>query len=121
MVRQRLYSRHAWFRALYRWRRDWFLYFPLAFVPFALWGLVPDILHATDVLPKEVTRGPLFNLFFFHSWFEWLEDAHPRIDWLLNSLGSLVLLVVAVGTQVFYWREYRRASAIRPPQAGRGG
>lgn len=120
LARQRLYARYAWFRALYRWHRDWFLYFPLVFIPSALWGLVPDILHATGLLPKEETRGPLFNLFFFHSWFEWLEDAYPRIDWLLNSMGSLVLFLVALGTQVFYLREYHRASAATPKNTGRG-
>ncbi len=108
-ARHWLYQRAGWMRRLYRWDCDWFLYFPAIIGAFGVVALTPDILHALRILPKDVTRGPLFNLFYFHSYFEWLEDASPRLNWLLNTVGSLVLLTIAIGVLLYYVREAKRS------------
>jgi hypothetical protein len=102
-TRHWLYSRTDWMKRLYRWDRDWFLYFvPAIICFFGLFALTPDILHALRVLPKYVTREPVFNVFYFHSYFEWLEDHSPNLDWLLNTIGSVVLLAISIGIMIFY-------------------
>lgn len=83
-----LESRFQLLKRLKRKRIDWTLYFPLIIFLVGLWGLIPDILHALNILPKEITRGPLFDLFFFHSTFESLEDTNASLDRLLNWLGG---------------------------------
>lgn len=103
-TRQWLYTHSHWIRQLYRWDRDWFLCFPFAIGLFGVIGLIPDILHALHVLPKEVTRTPFFNLFFFHSSFEVLEDTNKTLDWILNTLGSVVLILISIGILLFYVR-----------------
>ena len=95
-------------RQLYRWDRDWFLYFPIIIGLFGLIGLVPDILHALHILPKEVTRGPFFDLFYFHSTFERLEDINHPLDWFLNTVGSIALILIALGVMIFYIRLIKR-------------
>lgn len=108
-TRHWLFRKYRWMRALYRWDRDWFLYFPVVIGLFGILALTPDILHASHILPKEVTRGPLFNLFYFHSYFEWLENVRPETDRILNALGSIVLLGIAIGCLWFYVKEAKRA------------
>jgi len=103
-------------RRLYRLDRDWFLYFPFFIGFVGVIALVPDILHGLGILPKETTRGAFFNIFFFHSYFEWLEDNNPIADWLMNSLGSLILLLLALGTLIFYVREIHRIRNKRSPE-----
>ena len=107
-ARHWLFPRARWIRRLYRFDRDWFLYFPVVIALFGLLALTPDILHALQILPKAVTRSPFFNLFYFHSYFEWLEDASPRADWFLNTIGSAILAAIAPGILVFYVREIGR-------------
>ena len=65
-----------------------------------VFALVPDIFHMFGILKKSVTRGPFFDLFFFHSTFERIEDAAPHLDWLLNLIGSISLLALAILMQV---------------------
>lgn len=103
-----LFERAAWMRSLYRWDRDWFLYFPGLVGLVGLWGLVPDFLHASGLVAKEITRSAGFNIFFFHSFFERIEDAYPRVDWLLNLTGSALLFLLALGMLCFYAKEAKR-------------
>lgn len=104
--RKVLFKKFSWFRMLYHFDRDWFLYFPVVIGLFGLIGLVPDILHATGLLSKATTRSDFFNLFFFHSWFEHVEDLpeFQQLDRLLNWAGELFLLALAVGVILFYIR-----------------
>jgi hypothetical protein len=95
-------------RKIYRIDRDWFLYFPFFIAFMGVIALLPDILHGLHILPKETTRSEVFNIFFFHSYFEWLEDVNPLADWLLNSIGSAVLLLLSMGILFFYIREVKR-------------
>lgn len=106
--RQRLFQRYRWMRQLCRRRPDWFLFFPVIYLPFIVWALIPDILHATAILPKDVTRGPLFDIFYLHSSFERWEDSHRLLDRILNGIGSLCLLTIGIGNFVYYIRAYRR-------------
>ena len=95
-------------RQLYRFDRDWFLYFPFFIGIMGVIALIPDILHGLHLLPKETTRSEFFNIFYFHSYFEWLEDANPTADWIMNTLASLFLLLLAMGVFIFYVREVKR-------------
>ena len=106
--RKAWYERHRWFRRLYRWNRDWFLYFPLMYLPFITWALIPDILHGTALVDKAVTRGPMFDVFYLHSSFERWEDQYLVLDWMLNTIGSLALLAIGIGTFAFYVRLYQQ-------------
>lgn len=118
--RHALYEKFAVVRRCYRRDPDWPLYLPFLLLPFSLWGLVPDILHALRILPKEVTRKPLFDVFFFHSTFERWEDENATLDWVLNNLGSAVLAVLGLGVMVFYVRYARRLrQQLEVPQNGR--
>lgn len=94
---------------LYRKERHWFLYFPLIIFLFGVWGIVPDLLHAFNILPKDVTRSAVFDVFYFHSTFEKLENENPALDQLLNWAGEAILLVVALSIFVYYVTQVRRA------------
>jgi len=83
---------------------DWELYFPVVIFVTGLWGLIPDILHALRLLPKEVTRSEIFNIFFMHSYFEHVEDKYPAIDRLLNWTGEIILFSIAIGCMCYYIR-----------------
>lgn len=91
-------------RRLYHFDRDWFLYFPFFIGLMGMVALIPDILHGLHLLPKEATRAEFFNIFFFHSYFEWLEDANPDANWMMNTVASLFLLVLSMGVFIFYIR-----------------
>jgi len=73
------------------------------------WGLVPDVFHALGVFPKEVTRSDIFDVFFFHSTFEHIESTMPVIDQYLNWLGQLFLVVIALGTMIYYIFQAKKA------------
>jgi hypothetical protein len=107
-TRHWLYQRTRWMRSLYRWDRDWFLYFPIIIGVFGVLALTPDIFHALHILPKEVTRGPIFNIFYFHSYFEWLEDDSESMNYLMNIIGSLTLFFMAIGIPMYYIFEIKR-------------
>lgn len=101
-------QRHAWFqryrlvRHLYRRDPDWFLYFPVVIALFGCLGLVPDTCYALNILPKSVIRSDLFNVFYGYAWFEQMEDRSPRLDWLVNSIGSATLYLLAVVALLYY-------------------
>jgi len=88
-------------------------YFSLgAMVGSIICGLIaklPDIFHALGVFPKEVTRSPMFDIFFFHSTFEQIENTMPVIDRYLNWLGQLFLVVIALGTMLYYIYQAKQA------------
>lgn len=96
------YERYRWMRALYVWDRDWFLYFPFAIGAFGLLALLPDTLYAIGVLSKAQIRTDWFNLFYGYTWFERIEDTHPKLDWIFNSLGSALLYIQAIAIFKFY-------------------
>lgn len=106
-----------WFHAFCRRHPDWFLWHPLFSVPFIVWALLPDLLHASGLLPKAVTRGPMFDLFYLHSSFERWEDRYTVLDRVLNVTGSLLLVAIGLGQFVFYVRAWHR----RVDAARRGG
>lgn len=107
------YPRYAWVRGLYRRDRDWTLYLPFVMVAFGLLALVPDILYGLGILPKPVIRSAAFNLFYGYAWFERSEDLDPLLDWLFNTIGSLLLYALALGVLGFYAREAaRRLGAV---------
>lgn len=90
------YERYRWMRTLYRWNPDWFLYFPMVIALFGCLALVPDALYALDILPKSVIRSDLFNVFYGYAWFEHMEDRSPRLDWMLNTIGSVLLYALSL-------------------------
>lgn len=100
--RRKWFTKYRWVRRLYRWDRDWVLYLPILMPLIGLWGLVPDLLHGTGVLSKAETRQPFFDLFFFHSTFEMLEDSSATLDHWLNTAGSLILIILSIGLFVSY-------------------
>lgn len=106
--RRWLYNRFKMVRRLYRLDRDWFLYFPLFIGLMGVVALTPDIFHALHLLPKDVTRGEFFNIFYFHSYFEWLEDESLAANQAMNTLGSVFLLLLSVGMLMFYVREIKK-------------
>ncbi len=106
--RRWLFERYKVVRRLYRLDRDWFLYFPFFIGVMGIVALTPDILHALRVFPKEFTRGNVFNIFYFHSYFEWLEDESESLDWVMNTIGSLSLFFLAIGIFFFYIREIKK-------------
>jgi hypothetical protein len=108
-VRRVLPKRCSAFEYIQRKERHWFLYFPIIIFIVGLWGLVPDALHALNILPKEVTRGPYFNVFFFHSYFEWIEDTYHFADRMLNWFGELILLAISIGVMLFYVKQVKKA------------
>lgn len=108
-VRHKLQQSNILFRYLYKKDHHWFLFFPVLIFMVALWGLVPDIIHAFGILPKEVTRGEIFNIFFLHSYFEQIEDSSPVINRLLNWCGEIVLFGISLGIMYFYTRQIKAA------------
>lgn len=114
----RLAARWRWFRRLCRRNPDWFLYFPAIYLPFVVWAVMPDLLHGLAILPKEVTRGPLFDIFYLHSSFERWEDSYLVLDRVLNAIGSVTLLTLGLGNLIFYVRAYRRCTGPAPSGAG---
>lgn len=102
------FQRHRWVRKLYRRHPDWFLYFPILIALFGCVALVPDALHALDILPKSIIRSDLFNVFYGYAWFEQIEDYSPRIDWLINSVASAALYFLAVGVLLYYAGQARK-------------
>ena len=96
------------FKMINKRSRHWFLYFPIVIFVFGLWGLIPDIIHASGLLSKETTRGDLFDIFFFHSLFERLEDSNKAFDQVFNWIGQLILVVVSLGVMVFYIRTIKK-------------
>ncbi|PCH54275.1 MAG: hypothetical protein COC22_00535 [Flavobacteriaceae bacterium] len=104
--RRWLREHFSWFRRLYDFDRDWFLYFPVVIGLFGLYGLMPDILYAIGLLPKDVVRSDFFNIFLGYSWFESVEDLpeYAQMNRILNWFGEIILFTVAVGMLVFYIR-----------------
>lgn len=105
--RRAWYAKYRWVRRLYRWDRDWPLYLPLIMPLIGLWGLIPDILHGTGFLDKASTRLPFYDLFFFHSTFEMIEDSNKMLDHWLNTSGSILLFLLSMGLFVFYGKKAR--------------
>lgn len=101
-ARRWLFKQFKIVRRLYRLDRDWFLYFPFFIGVMGLIALTPDILHALHVLPKDMTRSGFFNLFYFHSYFEWLEDESASANWVMNITGSVFLFCLALSIFIFY-------------------
>jgi hypothetical protein len=97
------------FKALKKQNRHWFLYFPVVIFIVGLWGLIPDVIHALGILSKDVTRGEFFNVFFMHSWFEHIENINPTIDQVLNWVGELLLVSIAIGVMIFYIKEIKKS------------
>lgn len=112
-ARHLLQKQNSFFKLLYKKDRHWFLFFPIIIFIIGLWGLVPDILHALRILPKDVTRSDVFNIFFFHSFFEHLEDASPTFNRILNWLGELILLSISLGVMVYYIKQIKKAINIK--------
>ena len=92
---------------------EWTLYFPGYIFLMGLWGLVPDILHALRILPKEVTRSEIFNIFFFHSYFEEIESKYPHVDQWLDWTGEILLITIAIGTMCYYISQINKAVKSR--------
>jgi hypothetical protein len=74
-----------------------------------LWGLIPDIIHFSGWLSKEVTRTHLFDIFFFHTTFEHIENTMPVVDTYLNLFGQFLLAIICLGTMLFYVKQIRKA------------
>jgi len=100
--RHKLQNQVNIFKAINNKSRHWFLYFPVIIFIFGLWGLIPDIIHASGLLSKEITRGAFFDVFFFHSLFEKLEDTNKELDQIFNWVGQAILVSVSLGVMVFY-------------------
>jgi hypothetical protein len=98
------FEQYRWVRKLYRWDPDWFLYFPVVIALFGCLALVPDTFYALGFLPKSVIRTDLFNMFYGYAWFEYMENTSPRLDWVLNTMGSVLLYVLAMLVLGFYVR-----------------
>jgi len=106
LKRKWLHEKFFWFRRLYKFDRDWFLYFPVVIGLFGLYGLIPDILYATGLLSKDLIRSDFFNLFLGYAWFESVEDLpeYAHLDRILNWFGEIILFTIATGIIVFYVR-----------------
>lgn len=98
------FEKYRWMRQIYKWDADWFLYFPLVICLFGCVGLIPDVLLALNLLSKGLVRSGLFNIFYGYSWLEYIEDKHPDIDHIANTLGSLALYTLALGVLMFFAR-----------------
>ena len=108
IARAKLQEKYALFRKLRNKSRHWVLYFPVLIFLVGLWGLIPDLIHASGLLDKEVTRGSVFNIFFFHSLFEQLEDSNQVLDRYLNWTGSIVLFLISLISMLFYIKIIKR-------------
>ena len=118
-AQERLEKSNAIIRWLYSHNRNWFLFFPVVILAFGVWGIIPDIIHALGILPKEVTRGALFDVFFFHSTFERIENQNPVLDRWFNWVGEIALVLIALGVMGFYVRAARRAVEDYDHRVGR--
>jgi MFS family permease len=107
--RHSLRKSSRFFGWLYQKYPQWFLFFPIIIFIVALWGLIPDMIHLSGWLPKEVTRGSWFNVFFLHSFFEHVENVYPVIDRWLNFLGHLFIVGVSLGVMVYYVKQVVKA------------
>ena len=104
---------------LYRTEPHWFLYFPVIIFLVGLWGLIPDIIHLFGWLPKEDTRTALFDIFFFHSSFERIENTLPVVDHYLNLVGQALLTVVALSVMAYYVLQIKKAATDKRPNRSR--
>lgn len=111
--RHSLRETSRFFQWLYRKEPQWFLYFPVVIFMIGLWGLVPDIIHLFGWLSKDVTRTAVFDIFFFHSTLEHIENVSPTIDRYLNILGEVLLLVITLSVMVYYVKQINKAYAIK--------
>lgn len=109
--RRKLRNTSRFFQWLYRKEPHWFLYFPLIIFLVGLWGLIPDIIHFSGWLSKEVTRTHLFDIFFFHTTFEYIENTMPIVDAYLNLLGQFLLAIICLGIMSFYIKQVKTALA----------
>lgn len=109
--RRKLRNTSRFFQWLYRKEPHWFLYFPLIIFLVGLWGLIPDIIHFSGWLSKEVTRTHLFDIFFFHTTFEHIENTMPVVDAYLNLLGQFLLAIICLGIMSFYIKQVKTALA----------
>jgi hypothetical protein len=110
--RHKLRNTSRFFQWLYRKEPQWFLYFPVVIFMVGLWGLVPDIIHFSGWIPKEITRTHVFDIFFFHATFEYIENTMPVVDSYLNFVGQLLLAVVSIGTMIFYVKQVKKAIQV---------
>jgi hypothetical protein len=109
--RRKLRNTSRFFQWLYRKEPHWFLYFPFLIFLVGLWGLIPDIIHFSGWLSKEVTRTHLFDIFFFHTTFEHIENTMPVVDAYLNLFGQFLLAIICLGTMLFYIKQVKKALA----------
>jgi hypothetical protein len=107
--RHSLQKNNFLFQYLYKKDKHWFLFFPILIFTVGIWGLVPDIIHALKILPKDVTRSDIFNIFFMHSYFEKIEDIYPFLNRILNWSGEIILLSISISTMIFYIQQVKRA------------
>jgi len=79
---------------------------------FGLYGLIPDILYAIGLLPKDVIRSDFFNLFLGYAWFESVEDLpeYSQLNQRWNWSGELFLPLISLGIMAFYIRAPRKTS-----------
>ena len=108
IARAKLEQNYRWIRKLNKKLRYWILYFPVVIFLVGLWGLIPDLLHASGLVDKDVTRGPLFNIFFFHSLLEQIEDSNLVLDRYLNWAGNILLFLISLISMLFYIRIIKR-------------
>jgi hypothetical protein len=108
--RHQLRKTNAFFQWLYRTEPQWFLYFPIVIFLVGLWGLVPDIIHVLGLMPKYETRSAIFDIFFFHSTFEHIENTNGVIDYYLNILGHFILVTLSLGVMIYYVSLIKRAT-----------
>ena len=111
--RHNLRKSNAFFQWLYRKEPQWFLYFPIIIFLIGLWGLIPDIIHLFGWLPKETTRTAIFDIFFFHSTLENIENTLPTLDRYLNLIGELCLVIIALSVMIYYVMQIRKTGVIK--------
>ncbi len=107
--RHALRETSSFFRWLYRKEPQWFLYFPVVIFVFGLWGLVPDVIHLFGWLSKADTRTHLFDIFFFHTTFEHIENTSPVLDYYLNLLGEALLIIITLSIMAYYVAQIKKA------------
>lgn len=111
-------KRHVWrktnvfFQWLYRKEPHWFLYFPALIFIVGLWGLIPDIIHLFGWLPKLETRTYIFDIFFFHTTFEHIENTLPVVDHYLNLAGEFFLSAIALSVMFYYVFQIKKAIVV---------
>lgn len=100
--RHKLQETKQVFKCINKANKHWFLYFPIIIGLVGLWGLVPDIIHALGILDKDITRSSWFNIFFFHSWFEYIEDTNHQLDRVFDLAGQALLFGICIGIMLTY-------------------